>query len=290
MFRIEDFQPPAELEAMEAAVRRACDAAVLDPFAQFLFIDRYTRWNGYAGALVAKLSGNIGESQDLFLDPGEPDRAQAVRGMDVAGHVLDATVDEHLDKGHRVPHRTLAQAMRKAAADYAGLSIAERNALSEPPPAWLQDVVARTFRHYGSVAHDAEALIRSIGTHIGSEAMADREYAIIDRVFRAERHHEGFYQYLRERDFRVELGGKLVHAYAWITIHATFESQGVEAEHLAEAMKALELAARHRPEPQERVLELAREGFRHFADIQRDFFVHVEQECRNAAGSRQRAA
>ncbi len=290
MFRIEDFQTPAELEAMEAAVHRACDAAVRDPFAQLLFIDRYTRWNGYAGALVAKLSGNIGESQDLFLDPNEPDRAQAVRGMDIAGHVLDATVDEHLDKGHRVPHRTLAQAMRKAAADYAGLSIADRNAFSEPPPTWLQDVVARTFRHYGSVAHDTEALIRSLGTHVGSEAMADREYAIIDRVFRAERHHEGFYQYLRERDFRVELGGKLVHAYAWITIHATFESQGVEAEHLAEAMKALELAARYRPESQERILELAREGFRHFADIQRDFFVHVEQECRHASDGRQRAA
>ena len=134
MFRIEDFYAAAEHDTMEATVRRACDAAVRNPLAQFLFIDRYTRWNGYAGALVAKLSGNIGESQDLFIDPNEPDRAQAVRGMDVAGHVLDATVDEHLDKGHRVPQRTLAQAMRKAAADYAGVPLAERNALSEPPP------------------------------------------------------------------------------------------------------------------------------------------------------------
>jgi hypothetical protein len=289
MFSLDEFQSPAELAAMEATVRRACDAAVRSPLAQFLFVDRYTRWNGYAGALVAKLSGNIGQSQDLFLDPAEPDRAQAVRGMDVAGHVLDATVDEHLDKGHRVPHRTLAQAMRKAAADYAGLSLGERNALSEPP-AWLQDVVARTFVCYGSVAHDAEALIRSIGTHIASESMADREYAIIDRVFRGERHHEGFYQYLRERDFRVELGGKLVHAYAWITIHATFESQGVEAEHLAEAMKSLELAARYRPEPRERILELAREGFRAFADIQRDFFVNAERECADAGEGRPLAA
>lgn len=289
MFSLDEFQSPAELAAMEATVRRACDAAVRSPLAQFLFVDRYTRWNGYAGALVAKLSGNIGESQDLFLDPAEPDRAQAVRGMDVAGHVLDATVDEHLDKGHRVPHRTLAQAMRKAAADYAGLSLGERSALSEPP-AWLRDVVARTFVCYGSVAHDAEALIRSIGTHIASESMADREYSIIDRVFRGERHHEGFYQYLRERDFRVELGGKLVHAYAWITIHATFESQGVEAEHLAEAMKSLELAARYRPEPRERILELAREGFRAFADIQRDFFVNAERECADAAEGRPLAA
>lgn len=289
MFRIEEFITTAEQEAVEATIRRACDAAVRDPLAQFVFVDRYTRWNGYAGALVAKLSGNIGESQDLFLDANEPDRAQAVRGMDVAGHVLDATVDEHLDKGHRVPHRTLAQAMRKAAADYAGLPLAERNALSEPP-AWLQDVVARTFVCYGSVPHDAEALIRSIGTHIASESMADREYAIIDRVFRGERHYEGFYQYLRDRDFRVELGGKLVHAYAWITIHATFESQGVEADHLAEAMKALELAARFRPESRERILELAREGYRNFADIQRDFFVHAERECAAAAESRQQAA
>lgn len=289
MFRIEEFINATEQDAMEATVRRACDAAVRDPLAQFIFIDRYTRWNGYAGALVAKLSGNIGESQDLFLDANEPDRAQAVRGMDVAGHVLDATVDEHLDKGHRVPHRTLAQAMRKAAADYAGLPLPERNALSEPP-AWLQDVVARTFTCYGSVAHDAEALIRSIGTHIASESMADREYAIIDRVFRAERHYEGFYQYLRDRDFRVELGGKLVHAYAWITIHATFESQGVEADHLAEAMKALELAARFRPESRERILELAREGYRNFAGIQRDFFVQAEQECAAAADGRRQAA
>ena len=289
MFRLEEFQTAAEQTTMEATVRRACDAAVRDPLSQFLFIDRYTRWNGYAGALVAKLSGNIGESQDLFLDPNETDRAQAVRGMDVAGHVLDATVDEHLDKGHRVPHRTLAQAMRKAAADYAGLSLAERNALSEPP-AWLQDVVARTFVCYGSLAHDAEALIRSIGTHIASESMADREYAIIDRVFRAERHHEGFYDYLRQRDYRVELSGKLVHAYAWITIHATFESQGVEAEHLAEAMKALELAARYRPESRERILELAREGCRSFAGIQRDFFVQAERECAAAAEGRLQAA
>lgn len=289
MFRIEEFINATEQDAMEATVRRACDAAVRDPLAQFIFVDRYTRWNGYAGALVAKLSGNIGESQDLFLDANEPDRAQAVRGMDVAGHVLDATVDEHLDKGHRVPHRTLAQAMRKAAADYAGLPLPERNALSEPP-AWLQDVVARTFTCYGSVAHDAEALIRSIGTHIASESMADREYAIIDRVFRAERHYEGFYQYLRDRDFRVELGGKLVHAYAWITIHATFESQGVEADHLAEAMKALELAARFRPESRERILELAREGYRNFAGIQRDFFVQAEQECTAAADGRRQAA
>lgn len=63
-------------------------------------------------------------------------------------------------------------------------------------------------------------------------------------MFRAERHEEGFYRHLRERDYRVALGGKLVRAYAWITTHATFESQGVEAEHLAETMKALELAAR----------------------------------------------
>jgi hypothetical protein len=289
MFKIEEFQTPDELAAMEAIVRHACDAAVRSPLAQFLFIDRYTRWNGYAGALVAKLAGNIGQSQDLFLDPNESDRAQSVRGMDVAGHVLDATVDEHLDKGHKVPHRTLAQAMRKAAAEYAGLSVERRNALSEPP-AWLQDVVQRTFVSYGSVPHDAEALIRSIGTHIGSESLADREYAIIDRVFRGERHHEGFYQYLRERDYRVELGGKLVHAYAWITIHATFESAGVEADHLAEAMKAIELAARFRPEPRERILELAREGYRTFADIQRDFFLNAERECLEASTGEAMAA
>ena len=282
MFQLEDFLAPDDASAMEARVRRACDAAVRSPLAQFLFIDRYTRWNGYAGALVAKLAGNIGQSQDLFLDPDEPDRGQAVRGMDVARHVLDATVDEHRDKGHRLPHRTLAQAMRKAAADYAGLDMAQRDALSVPP-SWLQDVVARTFTCYGGVAHDAPALLRAIGTHIASESLADREYALIDRVFRAERHHEGFYQYLRERDFRVELGGQRVHAYAWITLHATFDAEGVEAEHLEEAMAAIALAERYRPESREEVLALAREGFRTFADIQRDFFAEAERECLAAA-------
>ena len=288
-FALEDLQTAAERAAMEADVRRACEAAVRSPLAQFVFIDRYTRWNGYAGALVAKLAGNIGQSQDLFLDPAEPDLAQAVRGMDIARHVLDATIDEHLDKGHRVAHRTLAQAMRKAAADYAGLDAERRNALSVPP-LWLQDVIARTFACYGGVAHDAEALLRALGTHIASESLADREYAIIDRVFRAERHHVGFYQYLRERDFRVELNGRPVHAYAWITLHATFDSEGVEAEHLAEAMHALEAAARYRPEPRERVLALARQGYRVFADIQRDFFAHVERECLAADAGRPLAA
>ena len=278
MFRLDDFITGDEISVMEARVRRACDAAVRSPLAQFLFIDRYTRWNGYAGALVAKLAGNIGESQDLFLDPDEPDRAQAVRGMDVARHVLDATVDEHRDKGHRIPHRTLAQAMRKAAADYAGLDVARRDALSVPPP-WLQDVIARTFVCYGGVAHDAQALLRAMGTHIASESLADREYALIDRVFRAERHHEGFYQYLRERDYRVDLSGQRVHAYAWITLHATFDAEGVEAEHLDEAMAAITLAERYRPESRADVLALAREGFRTFADIQRDFFAEAEREC-----------
>lgn len=289
MFQLDDFLSPAECAAMERDVRRACEAAVRSPLAQFLFIDRYTRWNGYAGALVARLAGNIGQSQDLFLDPDEPDLAQAVRGMSIARHVLDATIDEHLDKGHRVPHRTLAQAMRKAAADYAGLDLERRNALSAPPT-WLQDVVARTFACYGGTAHDADALLRALGTHIASESLADREYAMIDRVFRAERHHSGFYQYLRERDFRVELEGRPVHAYAWITLHATFDSEGVEAEHLAEAMHALDAAARYRPEPRERVLSLAREGFRVFADIQRDFFAHIERECTAADAGRPLAA
>lgn len=109
-------------------------------------------------------------------------------------------------------------------------------------------------------------------------------------MFRAECHEEGFYRHLRERDYRVALGGKLVRAYAWITTHATFESQGVEAEHLAETMKALELAARYRPEPRERILAPAREGYRSFADLLRDFFVNAALECDAAADGRQQAA
>jgi hypothetical protein len=55
-------------------------------------------------------------------------------------------------------------------------------------------------------------------------------------------------------------------------------------------MKALELAARYRPEPRERILELAREGYRSFADLQRDFFVNAALECDAAADGRQQAA
>jgi hypothetical protein len=278
MWNEKDFQSEHDVKSMTATVRRACDAAIQHPSALFLFIDRYTRWNGYAGALVAKLAGNIGQSQDLFVCPDEPDQAQAMHGMDIAAYVLDGTVDEHRDKGHGVPHRTLGRAMRKAAADYAGLSLEERNDLSRVP-GWLEDLVSRTIDCYSGVADDAETLVRSLGVHIASEALADREYAVIDTVFRAERHHEGFYQYLRERDYRVEIDDQRVHAYAWVTIHATFQSHGVEMEHLEGAIKALQLAARYRPEPPEKTFALAREGFQQFSAIQREFFDNVAKEC-----------
>ena len=57
MFRIEEFITATEQEAMEATVRRACEAGVRDPRAQFVIVDRYTRWDGYVGALVATLAG-----------------------------------------------------------------------------------------------------------------------------------------------------------------------------------------------------------------------------------------
>src|SRR5689334_23546370 len=211
-------------------IQRACDVAASHPEALFVFMDRYTHWNGYAGPMVAKLAGHIGQSQAVFLDPSEPDEAQATRALDIAAAVFAATVDEHRDHGHRLPHKTLAQALRKATAEYARLSPERRRELGRRP-AWLDRIVRDTIREYGGAPDDPASLLRALGVHAASEVLADREYSMLVAVLRRESRDHGFFRYLKARDFRVELGDQRVHAYAWITLHATYHGRGVEQDH-----------------------------------------------------------
>ena len=48
------------------------------------------------------------------------------------------------------------------------------------------------------------------------------------------------------------------HAYDWITMYTTFNAYSVEAEHLNEAMTAITLADRYRPESSAKMLARAR--------------------------------
>jgi len=282
-FLVEQF----DFVRLMSTVRLACDVAIKSPRSFFVFVDRYAHWNGYAGSLIAALAGNIGLSQTLFVDRDEPDQMQAVRGLDVASAVFAATVDEHSDQGHRVPHKTLAQAMRKAAGDYAGLSLAERNELSNPP-AWLRDLLGKTVTGYVGAPDDVKRLATALGFHVASEILADREYSMIDTVVRGELINEGFYQYLKERDYRVELRGARIHAYAWITLHGTHKGHGVEHEHFVDALRALDLAARYLPVERSRTEEWALSGFRTFVDLQQTFFTEVARECAAVNGNGRR--
>jgi hypothetical protein len=133
-----------DIHKINQSAELACAAAMKDPRALYLFMQRYVHFNGYAGSLVARLASSIGLSRDLFNDPDCTVVDEADRGMEIAAKVIAATIDEHADQGAQyVPHRTLAQATLKAIGKYAHLSEAERNQFAIVPD-WMKEVLGDT--------------------------------------------------------------------------------------------------------------------------------------------------
>ncbi len=263
---------------IDAIVSATCQLAAQNPKSLYLFMQRYTHFNGYAGSLVARLASSIGLSRDLF-NANSLVRDEADRGLNIAAKVLAATIDEHADQGaQNAPHRTLAQATLKAVGDYAELDVIERNSMSQIPD-WLNNLLHETIASYQGVPGDVKALIRALGFHAASETLADHEYKIIDRVVRHECQRTGFGAYLREVNGKVELEGQKYSAWYWIAIHGKHDASGVEAQHFDLALEALNLAARYRPEPDNQIKEWAMQGFTDFVEIQQRLFQEIAQEC-----------
>lgn len=266
---------------LDQSVESACQLAVRHPNALYLFMQRYTHFNGCAGSLVARLASSVGLSRHLFNSLSNPVIDEADRGLEIAAKILAATIDEHADKGAKsVPHRTLAQATLKSVGDYAGLTLDERNQCS-CLPSWMQEVLNDTVQGYQGIPGDLIALIRSVGFHAASEVLADREYAIIDKVVRHENRDRGFDAYLRQMHGKVEIEQGQFSAWYWIVIHGKHQGSGVEAEHFQCALEALDLVAHYRPESAHQICQWALQGFADFVAIQQNLFKEISRECFN---------
>jgi hypothetical protein len=267
-----------DLPSLDRSVESTCELAVKDPRALYLFMQRYVHFNGYAGSLVARLASSIGLSRDLFNNSNSV-IDEADRGMEIAAKVFAATIDEHADQGAKyIPHRTLAQITLKAVGDYAGLTEKERNEFAVTPT-WMKEVLNDTVTKYQGVPGDAAALIRGMGCHVASEMLADREYALIDKVIRHDNRGKGFDAFLRNGDGKAKINGHNFSAWYWIVIHSKHQGVGVEAEHSDFALEAIDLAAAYRPESAQQIREYALQGFSDFVSIQQRVFAEISKEC-----------
>jgi hypothetical protein len=267
-----------DIDSIDRSARAAVLRATASPRSMFLFMQRYASWNGYAGPLVAELAGKIGQCREMFADPAESVPIYADRATEVAALVFYATIDEHRDHSLDVPHRTLAQATLKGIADFYRIDPDEQLRLSGCP-SWLSGLVGETARGYAHMTSDVDQVVESLGFHIASEMLADREYRIIDEVLRAE--CPALTTYLKTTPKQV--GGRHVPAYAWIEIHGVGD---VEDDHASKAFTALDLAGSYlRGKSEDDMRRLSLRGYQRFASLQRTFFSQVELECSTAVGA-----
>jgi hypothetical protein len=283
---IEELRQLTDFTAHEALVVREVHAATESVGKLLRFLARYASWNGFFGSGVAALAGKIGRSRGLFRDTDEPIVALSDRSVLVASYVFDAARDEFDDRAteHRDTHRDLAQATLRGIIRYARRKLGhETEALTDAAldrrmadPAWLQALGMRVAQGYGAFSQDLrETIFTSIGYHLGSELLADREFTLIDTALRES--VPDIVGFLRTQ--REEVGGQAHRAYQWIAIHAGGgDGGGVEAEHFRLALEGVDLAFRFTPP--EMAVELRRHlhyGFQNFASDHHQFFTHVNQ-------------
>lgn len=278
----EELEALCDFQAAEARVRKALAEAMPDPAGFVRFFGRYTAWNGYFGSAVATLAGKLGRCRGLFLDPEQPIQQLADRSVFVASFFFDAARDEFDDRDtvHRDTHRCLAQSTLKGLIDYqAGQGLAKLkdtadiNALLHEP-LWLRALNAQVAQGYGAgTPDDLAAAFYSIGYHLGSELLADREFSLIDQTMR-----EGapaMVEFLKQH--KVNIAGQEHVAYQWVGIHSG-HGGGAEADHFEWATQGAKLAFRFAPPALHGDLrrELHR-GFRGFARDHEEFFSLVNE-------------
>jgi hypothetical protein len=275
-FSIETFQNLFDRSQNDATIERAIEVAAKNPVQLYYFMQRYAYFNSFAGSLVARLASSIGLSYNLFRQKDISVADQSDRGLEIAAKVFAATIDEHADAGaERVPHRTLAQATLKAVGEYAQLNEFQLNQAAQNPE-WMDELITIALDGYPGKIGDVEALATAIGFHIGSELLADREYAIIDKVVRYTNRGTGFDAWLKGK--QVTIGSKRLSPWYWIVVHGQHNSAGVEADHSEFAVDALNLLAQYRPESAETILKWASKGFLDFARVQERLFQEIESE------------
>lgn len=248
------------------------------PVGLLRFFARYTSWNGFFGSGVASLSGKIGRSRAMFVDPTTPETLLGDRSVFVASFFFDAARDEFDDRDtvHRDTHRCLAQAtlggiLRYARNEgYAAASAEVNRHMREP--AWLRTLNAKVAHGYGNATPDTrESIMAAIGYHLGSELLADREFSLIDEYMRTEQRK--LTAFLKRA--KIKISGQDHVCYQWLQIHSG-HGGAAEADHFEWATKGAKLAFGFSPEKHHAAMRKNLEsGFKAFSKHHKTFFNKV---------------
>ena len=265
-----------DFEQIEGTLTSTLRLAVKDPEALYLFFQRYSHFNGYASAMIARLASTIGLSRYTFRNPELTVTEESDRGMDIAAQVMSAAADEGAN-GTPV-HRALSQLTVKTVGDYAGLNDDERNQFAHIP-SWLKEVVRDVISTYEGKIDDEASMVKAMGFHMASEMLGDREYSLLDMVVRYENEGIGFDRYLKQKAKPVLINDHRYVPWSWVLIHSRHNGHGVEVEHSEFAIAALNMAARYGSVPEKQVKAWAEEGFRAFVELQQRLFREIRLEC-----------
>jgi hypothetical protein len=260
----------------EDRIEQYFNRAIQSPTGLYMFFQRYTHFNAYTSAVIARLASSIAMSRYLFKDPNVAVIEESDRGFNLAAKVMIAASDEGTNDG--APHRTLAQLLLRTMGDYAELSIDERNQFADVP-AWLTNICDDIMVGYAGVPGNAASLIRSMGFHAASELFGDIEYALVDKVVRYDNKNVGFDAFLRQTPV-AELCGHRYHPWGYVLVHASHQgAAGVEACHFECVVDALNLVSNYRPESTAQITQWVLEGFEQFMNLEQDMFKRVDEEC-----------
>lgn len=269
------FRQMFDFSKLEQTIASAIYLAAKNPVFLYLFLQRYTYFNGYTSSVISRLASSIAMSRYLFTAPKIAVIEEADRGFQISAEIMIAASDEG---AYGVTHRELAQLMLRTAGDYAGLSTEERNQFSHVPP-WLDEIVQSVMAGYQGTPGDAISLIRSIGFHAASEMLGDREYALLDMIIRYENRGIGFDRYLKEQTTPVLIRGHRYDPWCYVLIHGKHEGSGAEAKHFVHVLKALNMVVLYRPEPEQQIVEWVLEGYQGFVELQQRLFREIYHEC-----------
>ena len=217
---------------------------------------KYVHFNAAFGSGVAGLAGAIGARLDLFRDPAEPLASLADRSTEIAAAIFFAAVDEFGGAAARCPtHRAMAQDLLRAAASYLDATLPAGIA----PGAGTS---ARVCEGYGVGRELADAeLFGAMGFHLGSELLADREFALLHDFLRSR--YASLVRHLEQT--RTAAGHP---AYLWIRLHTTVEVDHFERG-LRGANRALDFYAG--PGGREEMRNEILAGAARFAGLQAEF-------------------
>jgi hypothetical protein len=239
------------------------------------FLGDYVSWNGVFAGGVVHLTSLISAQRSLFIDFNQKIiQAASDRSNLIASYVFEAARDEFSTISahangvrHKVPHRSLAQALLVRLAQLH--PTVNCDALFTDN-AGIKDANADVLAGYSGSIYSAPnyaQLFFGMGYHAGSEILADMEFTVIDKALR-DQLPDLFHRLYKQTAF---VGSLELDTYQWIRVHSGY-GVAVEAHHAQMAIQAINLGLEFVQANRETCRAAAEAGFKHFADDQRAFF------------------